>query len=73
MDVHDGRMVSIRIADKLLTVEAEEYPVSFELHVVGELLRWRLNYVALFYWPGRGFEDWGYPELTGAGDRLLAS
>src|SRR4051812_24134967 len=44
-DVHDGRLESIRIAEKASTGGGpEECPVSFELQVVHGAARWQLNY-----------------------------
>jgi hypothetical protein len=61
------------------------YRLRVELSVVEwTKIQWTLRYAGLrrivvdfpsesplFYYPGRGFEDWGYHELSDAGDGFL--
>jgi hypothetical protein len=82
-DVHDGELVEFRI---IPGTPSMNHPVGVALAVMdaaGQFV-WHLSYSAvrhvivdypgkepLFYQDGEGFGDWGYHELTDAGDGFL--
>jgi hypothetical protein len=84
LSVSDGRKASpILSENKTPWAELKNYPVAVTMEVLDsyEKLIWRLSYKKvrrvvvdfptlepLFYGPGEGFGDWGYHELSDAGN-----
>lgn len=83
-DLHDGIFVKLELEGG--SSETYSCPVSAKLIAMdaSRNLEWRMSYGALrrvvidypsdtplFYSPGEGFGDWGYHELTDAGDGFL--
>ena len=84
LSVSDGRKPGPVLSEsKTPWTELKNYPVAVTLEVLesDEKITWRLSYKKvrrlvvdfptqepLFYGPGEGFGDWGYHELSDAGD-----